>query len=248
MLSKLTWALRRTTIHSMTIAEKSPVSRPPKAPRAARRSKSSNQAEMRVFAFSGDPEMASALPLPDHARLAMVTTSRSAVQQMMDRGFELEPLSDRALILDKGEQDNGNMSAAFQPDARARSILRGRQMARHDIAAAGGTYDLDDVRGLLGDISRQAVDKRVREGSLIAVSGPKNRRRYPTVQFETNGTVVAGLREVQAALPTRNPWAVLNFLVRPEARLEGSPPIALLRQGRVAEVVEAARRMGEQGA
>ena len=231
----------------MTIAEKGSVSRRPKVPRTAHRSKSSNQAEMFVFAFSGGPEMASALPLPNHARLAMVTTSRSAVQQMMDRGFELEPLSDRAIVSDVGSPGD-QMSAAFQPDARARSILRGRQMANDDIAAAGGTYDLDEVRGLLGDISRQAVDKRVREGSLIAVSGPKNRRRYPTVQFETNGTIVAGLREVQAALPTRNPWAVLNFLVRPEARLAGSPPIALLRQGRVAEVVEVARRMGEQGA
>ena len=203
---------------------------------------------MHVFAFAGGAEMASAFPLPGSARLAMVTSSQNAVRQMKDRGFELEPLSDIAWSSDKGSDIDDDSSSAFQPDARARSILRGRQMVRDDVVAAGGTYDLADVRSLLGNVSRQAVDKRVRDGSLIAISGPKNRRRYPTAQFDMDGMVVSGLREVQEALPTRNPWAVLNFLIRPEARLEGRPPISLLREGQIAAVVEAARRMGEQGA
>ncbi|MBP0617687.1 hypothetical protein [Jiella mangrovi] len=141
-----------------------------------------------------------------------------------------------------------DLSDAFAPDARARAILRGRRMLREDLKSAGGTYDLGEVCELLGAISRQAVDKKVREGALLAVPGPGNRRRYPTVQFDGEGRLVKGLREVQAALPTDNPWMVLNFLVNPDARLGNRPPVALLRQGRIGEVVEAARRLGEQGA
>src|SRR3712207_9581631 len=64
-----------------------------------------------------------------------------------------------------------------------------------------------------------------RSGSLLAVPGPSNRRAYPTVQFTSDGTVVPGLKAVQDALPTDNPWAVLNFLVRPDPRLNGRKPI-----------------------
>lgn len=57
--------------------------------------------------------------------------------------------------------------------------------------------------------------------------------------------VVPGLKDVQEALPTRNPWAVLNFLVRPDDRLDGRKPIEVLLNGDVDLVVSAARSMGE---
>jgi hypothetical protein len=66
------------------------------------------------------------------------------------------------------------------------------------------------------------------------------------VQFTRDG-LVAGLKEVQQALPPRNPWAVLNFFVRPDDRLGGRKPIDVLRQGDVKLVVSAARGMGLQG-
>jgi hypothetical protein len=40
---------------------------------------------------------------------------------------------------------------------------------------------------------------------------------------------------------------VLNFLVRPDPRLSGRKPIDLLRAGEIDLVVDAARRMGQQG-
>jgi hypothetical protein len=84
--------------------------------------------------------------------------------------------------------------------------------------------------------------------SLLAVTGPSNRRVYPTVQFNRDGSVVSGLKVVREALPTENSWAILNFLVRPDSRLNGRKPIDLLRDGKVDLVVQAARGMGEQGA
>lgn len=138
--------------------------------------------------------------------------------------------------------------SAFAPDARARAILRGIEYAHADLSDAGGTYDLNEVRKVMRGIWRQAVDKRVKDGSFLAVPGPSNRRSYPTVQFNRDGSVVEGLRALQGALPTRNPWAVLNFLVNPQDGLGGAKPIERLRAGAVEDVLAAARTVGEQGA
>jgi hypothetical protein len=137
---------------------------------------------------------------------------------------------------------------AFQPSARARAILRGRKYAAEDLKAAGGAYSLEDVRALLNGISRQAVDKRVSEGALLAVPGPSGRRRFPTVQFNPDGALVKGLKDVQAALGFSSPWAVLNFLVNENDHLNGQQPIEVLRLGDVGPVVAAAGSIGVQGA
>jgi hypothetical protein len=136
---------------------------------------------------------------------------------------------------------------AFEPDARSRALLRGVKIAQDDLSASGGAYDLQAVRMLMRGVSRQRIDKQVREGTLLAVPGPSNRRYYPTVQFQSDGTVVKGLKAVRDALPTRNPWAVLNFLVQPDSRLDGRKPIELLKAGEISHVVDVARTMGHQG-
>jgi hypothetical protein len=138
-------------------------------------------------------------------------------------------------------------ATAFEPDARARALLRGVELATADLAAAGGAFTLDQVRDLWRGISRQRIERRVQEKSLLAVPGPSNRRRYPTIQFNPDGTVVKGLKEVQEALDFANPWSVLNFLVNKDERLGDRRPIDLLRRGEIGLVVESARRVGEQG-
>jgi nucleoid DNA-binding protein len=145
-------------------------------------------------------------------------------------------------------QESRISDSAFQPDARARALLRGVEIVQNDLRNTGGAYDLEEVRTLMRGVSRQRIDRRVREGSLLAVPGPSNRRRYPTVQFNSDGAVIEGLKEVRDALPTKNPWSVLNFLVTPESKLDGRKPIDLLKAGEVEVVLEAARRMGQQGA
>ena len=49
-------------------------------------------------------------------------------------------------------------------------------------------------------------------------------------------------------LATDNPWTVLNFLAQSDDRLNGRKAIDLLKEGKVDLVVEAARRMAQQGA
>lgn len=137
-------------------------------------------------------------------------------------------------------------SEVYAPSARARALLRGRQIAKNDLEAAGGAYDLAEVQTMLNDVSRQAIEKRVKEGSLLAVPGPNNRRRYPVMQFTQEG-LVPGIKDVQKALPTCNPWAVLNFFVHPDVHLDGQKPIDVLRKGKVDLVIAAAKSMGLQG-
>jgi hypothetical protein len=196
--------------------------------------------------------------LPAGARVAVVTSklsaARSVARSMAERiqsdGFvvrmaEAEAAPQETLRTDaKTEIDR----SAFEPDARSKAVLLGIRIAQSDLKAAGGAYDLEEVQALLNGVTRQAVDKRVQEGSLLAVPGPSNRRRYPTLQFDRSGALIEGLKEVQAALPVESPWAVLNFLAREDDRLSGRRPIDLLREGYLTLVVDAARRFGEQGA
>jgi hypothetical protein len=211
---------------------------------------------MTMLMVEGDPSVALRdIALPARAKVAIVSSDPEAVEQIKRGGSQrfgtvrrvftdpkppaVTPEGPEAALFDR---------AAFEPDARARALLEGVRIASEDLREAGGAYDLEQVRTLLRGISRQAVDKRVQDGSLLAVPGPSNRRSFPTLQFNRDGTVVDGLKAVHEALPTRNSWTVLNFLSRPDDRLQGRKPIDVLKEGRVDLVVEAARRMGEQGA
>ena len=64
----------------------------------------------------------------------------------------------------------------------------------------------------------------------------------------TTGRSCRDSAEVMAALPTRNGYAILNFLIRPDARLNGRIPIDLMRAGEADLVLQAARAMGASGA
>jgi len=211
-----------------------------------------------LFAYSEAPERIRALSVSDFAGVDQVTIfSPKRLRGLTARTLKRVTLpgGDEALTVHVETAGQVGVPAeisapktAFAPDARARAILRGIEHAHADLSDAGGTYDLGEVRKVMRGISRQAVDKRVQEGSLLAVPGPSNRRRYPTAQFNQDGGVVEGLKALRGALPTHNPWAVLNFLVNPQDGLGGAKPIERLRAGAVDEVLAAALRMGEQGA
>jgi hypothetical protein len=182
-------------------------------------------------------------PLPSGVKLALVTTNAAAEKKLEAWG----PLRrKRAARIVVHESQARIETSAYAPSSRARALLQGVKIAEADLKEAGGAFDLEQAQTILNGVSRQAIEKRVKDGTLLAVPGPSNRRRYPTIQFTREG-VVPGLKEVQGALPTRNPWAVLNFLVRPDHRLGGRRPIDVLHKGDVDLVVSAARGMGEQG-
>ncbi len=195
------------------------------------------------------------IQLPADAEVAIVSRKAETVKKIRHRfrgSFGVSWRIHRILAntLPRSSKAQGAVinQAAFEPDARSLAILEGVRIAQEDLQEAGGAYDLEQVRTLMRGVSRQAIDKRVQEGSLLAVPGPSNRRSYPTLQFNPDGTVVDGLKAVSEALTTRNPWTVLNFLAQPDDRLSGRKPIDVLKEGKINLVVEAAQRMGQQGA
>jgi hypothetical protein len=137
-------------------------------------------------------------------------------------------------------------ATAYQPSARARALLRGKEIRESDLRDSGGTYTLQEVEKFLG-ISRQAIEKKVRANALLAVPGRHNQRQYPVVQFTEDG-IVPRLDDVLKSLPSTNGWFRLNFLIRPDARLGGRRPIDLLKESKVDPVMAAAKAVGVQGA
>lgn len=223
-------------------------------PSAASRRKSPTptRGALTMFMFGGSIEALSGFKLPAGAEVAIVSSKPESVRQIRKRVTGRFSSITEVVASERGDvrrpQKTFVAEAAFEPDARSRAMLEGVRIAQEDLREAGGAYDLDQVRTLMRGVSRQAIDKRVQEGSLLAVPGPSNRRSYPTLQFNPDGTVAAGLKAVREALQTSNPWTVLNFLSRPDSRLGNRKPIDVLKSGDVDHVVEAARRHGEQGA
>ncbi|WP_245314443.1 hypothetical protein [Sinorhizobium alkalisoli] len=232
------------------MAEKA-MSKAPTRSTRARRGKSKDV--MTVFTMKrGAAKALAGYELPAGAEIAIVSKRPDSVRKI-EKTFSGRYAQVAAVVARESASQLSRAKpsidkSAYEPDARSRAVLEGVRIAQEDLREAGGAYDLEQVRTLMRGISRQAVDKRVHEGSLIAVPGPSNRRTYPTVQFKRDGTVVPGLKAVRDALQTTNPWTVLNFLVNPDARLNDRQPIELLRTGDVAPVIEAAIRHGEQGA
>jgi hypothetical protein len=231
-------------------------------PQVQRYSKSAPESPVHPYKVVGDPARAitEMQNLPDGVSVALIPSNAVVEQELRQLGSGRIQRLPGLVIKVKGrgsvwrrikpgpvERKSAVDDSAFEPSSRAKALLRGVQIAQSDLKESGGAYDLEQVRVLMNGISRQMVDRKVREGSLLAVPGPSNRRAYPTVQFTSDGTVVPGLKAMQDALPTDNPWAVLNFLVRPDPRLNGRKPIDLLKAGEIDLVVDAARRMGQQG-
>jgi len=219
--------------------------------KAGRHKRDGSEVKSAVALSEGEVRLLAGKKAPAGVRIAAFATTPEAERHLKHfapgSGSRFVKLIIRETDSSGGEAPAPHIGAsAFKPNARARALLRGIKMAQADLEEAGGAYHLEDVQALLNGVTRQAISKRVEEGSLLAVPGPNNRRRYPTLQF-TRAGLLHGLKEVQAALTTRNPWSVLNFLIHPDDTLGGRKPIDLLREGAIAPVVSAARAMGLQG-
>jgi hypothetical protein len=113
-------------------------------------------------------------------------------------------------------------------DPLAALIARGAEQKLALLQQAGGALPVSEVAKLLR-ISRQAVDKRRREGKLLAV--PRGGDfAYPACQFEDDG-VVPGLSDVLKAFGAERAWGALAFLVTPDAeQLDGLSPLEALKR------------------
>jgi hypothetical protein len=114
------------------------------------------------------------------------------------------------------------------------------------LAAEGGAVPVTAAMAILGLKSRQAVQQRRARGKLLGLPLGAGTYLYPVWQFERQ-SVLPGLPETLAALERLDPWGQAAFLLSGDARLDGLRPLDVLRAGRTAEAVAAARHYGEQG-
>lgn len=101
---------------------------------------------------------------------------------------------------------------------RERAMERGlaiRERLRED---AGGFLDTAQAAARLG-VRRQSVDKRRKEGGLLALETPQG-YLFPACQFTADGTV-PGLKDVLAAMAGGSFWETLAGLVTPAPALGG---------------------------
>lgn len=130
-------------------------------------------------------------------------------------------------------------------DPLAEAMARGAAVEEELLREAGGALGVRKVARALG-VSRQAVDKRRRRGTLLAVPAA-GEYRYPACQFTEDG-VLAGLAEVLASFQVDDPWTRLSVLLAPALALDGRSALDALRAGDAAGAAAVARAFGEQGA
>lgn len=131
--------------------------------------------------------------------------------------------------------------AEIQPrDPLAPARLRGLRLKQQILAAEGGAASAQALGQALG-ISRQAIDKRRKRGTLIGLSLGKRGFAYPVWQIGLDG-----LEQTLAELPGLDPWTQAAFMLTPNQWLDGEMPLEVLRRGHRAAVLQAARWYGEQ--
>jgi hypothetical protein len=133
-----------------------------------------------------------------------------------------------------------------QVDPLAVARLRGVDRQRNLLQSGGGAYSAEQVGEILG-ISRQAVDKRRRDGKLIGLMRGRRGYAYPVWQFE-NGKTLQFLEDVLEILRKNDPWMQVAFFLNNNTRLHGRKPVDVLREGKIDEVREAAASYGEHEA
>jgi hypothetical protein len=131
-------------------------------------------------------------------------------------------------------------------DPLASAKLRGAEGQQKLLKAGGGVLSAEETAKLLA-ISRQAVDKRRRQGQLLGLIQGRRGYAYPAWQFE-NGRTIKDLEKVLEALRDHDPWMQVTFFLNSNDRLAGMSPLDVLRAGETGRVVSAAAEFGEQGA
>ncbi len=96
-------------------------------------------------------------------------------------------------------------SDALAPAAARAALWRESYLAATDVLDAG------DAARLLGGLTTEALRKRDRAHTILALPLGTGRMAYPAWQF-VDGRVVAGLSQVRAALGTASPWAFAGQL------------------------------------
>lgn len=95
------------------------------------------------------------------------------------------------------------------------------------------------------DISRQAVDNRRKNNSLLGLSLGSRGYRYPAWQF-SNGSVLIDWSKVLSCMEHLDDWSKLIFMLTGDIRLNNKTPLECLQNAQTDDVILAARAYGMQ--
>ncbi len=174
-----------------------------------------------------------------HIRHIVEQSPREAIEEAATA-----PSDTGVLVRTLEEPDAVQQLKAEDPLAQAR--IRGLQERDRLLSAEGGTLTGEQVAAHL-HLTRQAVNRRRKQGALVGVDAGRHGYLYPAWQFGQGGTVT-WLKPVLETLGAHDPWMQQAFMVNRNIRLEGLSPIDALRAGRLENVLRVARTYGEHGA
>ena len=110
---------------------------------------------------------------------------------------------------------------------QADEITKAIAFKRRLIEAAGGAFDAEAVRKLLGHKTVQAVYKAAKDRRLLMVDD-NGARLFPAFQFDGN-SIIPAMARILAAAPESSGWAILQYLVSGDEGLGDARPIDLIR-------------------
>lgn len=131
-------------------------------------------------------------------------------------------------------------------DPLAAARLKGAKIKLNLLYSDGQPLKSEEVASLLS-MTRQAVDKKRKNGQLLGISLGRRGYLYPLWQFY-EGKVLPGLDKVLTALKEYDPWTQLMFFKTGDIRLDGATPLERLQAGDIEAVVWAAECYGKHGA
>lgn len=145
----------------------------------------------------------------------------------------------------KALEQPDTLTALAEADPLLPARIRGLRERERLLSLEGGTWDTETTARHL-HLTRQAVNRRRRLGTLLGIGVGRRGYRYPAWQFARVGTL-QGIERVFAALVHHDPWMRAAFMLSVSDRLNARP-LDALKAGRLDETVAAAQAFGEHGA
>lgn len=129
--------------------------------------------------------------------------------------------------------------------ADAEEITNAIAFKRRMIEQAGGAFDAEAVRKLLGHKTVQAVYKAARDRRLLMVED-NGAKLFPAFQFDGD-TIRPAIPRILAAVPDATGWTLLQFLVSGDEGLGNERPIDLLKRDEadIARVIRFAQTLND---
>ncbi|MCW1409775.1 helix-turn-helix domain-containing protein [Rhizobium sp. 1AS11] len=171
---------------------------------------------------------------PNSIRTAFLRRATSALErisanvQAKDLADALSAPTDAGSLAQLLSRSDMVGAAINDLDPLVPALARNVEHRQNLIERAGGTMSAEDAGRILG-ISRQAVDKRRRAGTLLAVREGSD-WRYPLCQLD-QGEVIAGISDVVRGFAAAGPWIALDFLLASDTALGGRTALQALRDG-----------------